>query len=102
MFDLSYSASQMKINAINSLEVTCSVFHSVAISTKLLEINYSDLYIKLKMVQKLLYRRGLFQTFAYSYSGVRSIEHTQIEIESLSFSFASLLTLPCAVVVVLV
>ena len=76
MFDLSYSASQMKINAINSLEVTCSVFHSVAISTKLLEINYSDLYIKLKMVQKLRYRRGLFQTFAYSYSGVRSIEHT--------------------------
>ena len=61
MFDLSYSASQMKINGINPLEVTCSVFHSVAISTKLLEINYSDLYIKLKMVQKLRYRRGLFQ-----------------------------------------
>ena len=79
MFDLSYSASQMKINAINSLEVTCSVFHSVAISTKLLEINYSDLYIKLKMVQTLRYRRGLFQNFrVFLFRGGCAIQQDQI------------------------
>ena len=49
MFDLLYSASQMKINAINSLEITCSVSHSLAVSTELLEMNYSDVYI-LEMV----------------------------------------------------
>ena len=38
-----------KINGINSLEITCFVL-SIAISTKLLEIKYSDLYIS-KMVQ---------------------------------------------------
>ena len=35
---------------INSLEITCSVFHSVAICTKLLQLKYSDLY-KLETVE---------------------------------------------------
>ena len=86
MFDLSYSASQMKINAINSLEVTCSVFHSVAISTKLLEINYSI--------------PGYDQSSTLLKVSCQDVMTRQIE--SLSFSFVSLLTLPCAVVVVVV
>ena len=43
MFDSPDSASQIKINGINSLEITCFVFHSIAISTKLLEIKYSEM-----------------------------------------------------------
>ena len=66
----------MKINAINLLEITCSVFHSVAISTKLLEINYSDLHI-LKMVQKLRYRRGLYQNVrVFLFRGTINPEHS--------------------------
>ena len=43
MFDSPYSASQIKITGINSLEITCFAFHCIAISKKLLEIEYSEL-----------------------------------------------------------
>ena len=67
----------MKINAINSLEITCSVSHSLAVSTKLLEMNYSDsIYIYLRWFKNYGIEDVCIKTFAYSYSGVRSIEHT--------------------------
>ena len=36
--------SQIRINGIKSLEITCFGFHCIAISTKMIEIKYSDLY----------------------------------------------------------
>ena len=113
VFDSPYSVSQTRIAGINSLEIlTCFVFHCIAIYTKLLGINYSDLYINFDWfqnygIEEVLVAK-LLRIFIPEYdqsSGLVEVSCQNVmprQLKSLSYSFASLLNLLFAVLVVTV